>query len=84
MYRKIMAAYGRELDGCKVLAFSFEKESGPELYHYQLLNFRPKYFFFDCFGKMAQVIIPKDTEAEQMCIELAEESGGKKTLAILD
>lgn len=77
-YRAILEKEGiREY---KVLAFVFETESGPEYFHYQLMYpLRPVYHLFDCFGKIAQIVIPIDPENESMAIQLAESCGGEKT-----
>lgn len=77
-YRAILEKEGiREY---KVLAFVFETESGPEHFHYQLMYpLRPVYHLFDCFGKIAQIVVPKDTENEEMAVQLAESCGGEKT-----
>lgn len=79
-YREIMAGYGKRMEDCKVLAFAFDSASGPEMFHYELMYpLRPVYHVFDCFGKIAQVIVPVDPENERMCIALAESCGGEKT-----
>lgn len=79
-YREILASYGKRLEDCKVLAFAFETESGPEIFHYELMYpLRPVYHLFDCFGTIAQIVVPKDPENERMCIQLAESCGGEKT-----
>lgn len=79
-YRSILESYGKRMEDCKVLAFSFDTESGPEIFHYELMYpLRPIYHLFDCSGKIAQIVIPKDPENERMCIQLAESCGGTKT-----
>lgn len=79
-YRAILAEYGKRLEDCKVLAFSFEGEGGPALFHYELMHpLRPVYHLFDASGNVAQVVIPIDAENERMCVELAESCGGEKT-----
>lgn len=80
-YRQIMAGYGIRIEDCKILAFSFDSESGPELFHYELMApLRPVYHLFDYFGKIAQLVVPVDKENEKMCIQLAESCGGEKTI----
>ena len=79
-YLEILEKYGKSWDECKVLAFMFETEGGPEFFHYQLMYpLRPVYHLFDCSGNMAYVVVPKDPENERMCIQLAESCGGEKT-----
>ncbi len=79
-YREILAQYGKRLEDCRVLAFEFENEYGPEIFHYELMHpLRPVYHLFDCFGKIAQIVVPKDPENEAMAIQLAESCGGEKT-----
>ena len=79
-YRAILSEYGKRLEDCKVLAFSFEGEGGPALFHYELMHpLRPVYHLFDASGSVAQVVIPIDAENERMCVELAESCGGEKT-----
>jgi len=79
-YRDALAEYGKDLADCKVLAFHFETEAGPALFHYELMHpLRPVYHLFDAVGNIAQVVIPKDPENERMCIMLAESCGGEKT-----
>ena len=79
-YRSILESYGKRLEDCKVLAFAFETESGPEIFHYELMYpLRPVYHLFDCFGKIAQIVVPKDPENEEMAVLLAESCGGEIT-----
>lgn len=79
-YREILASYGKRLEDCKVLAFAFETESGPEIFHYELMYpLRPVYHLFDCFGKIAQIVVPNERENEEMAVQLAESCGGEKT-----
>ena len=79
-YREILASYGKRLEDCKVLAFEFETEYGPELFHYELMYpLRPVYHLFDCFGKIAQIVVPNDPKNEEMAVQLAESCGGEKT-----
>lgn len=78
-YREILASYGKRLEDCKVLAFAFETESGPEIFHYELMHpLRPVYHLFDRFGKIAQIVVPNDPENEELIVQLAEYSGGEK------
>lgn len=79
-YREILASYGKRLEDCKVLAFAFETESGSEIFHYELMcPLRPVYHLFDRFGKIAQIVVPKDPENEEMAVRLAKSCGGEKT-----
>lgn len=79
-YRSILESYGKRLEDCKVLAFAFETESGPEIFHYELMYpLRPVCHLFDSFGKIAQIVVPKDPENEEMAVRLAESCGGEKT-----
>lgn len=79
-YRQILAEYGKRLEDCKVLAFAFDTEHGPEIFHYELMfPLRPVYHLFDCFGNIAQIVVPKDPENEDMAVKLAESCGGEKT-----
>ena len=79
-YREILASYGKRLEDCKVLAFSFDGPGGPEIFHYELMApLRPVYHLFDCYDNTAVVIVPNDPENERMCIQLAESCGGSKT-----
>lgn len=79
-YRSILESYGKRLEDCKVLAFAFETESGPEIFHYELTYpLRPVYHLFDSFGKIAQIVVPNDPENEEMAVQLAESCGGEKT-----
>lgn len=84
-YREIMAASGRRLEDCKVLAFEFEKETGPEIFHFDLMDLdRPIYYLFDYFGRMAQIVVPRrDTENERKCIAKAEAAGGRTVFPVL-
>lgn len=79
-YRSILESYGKRLEDCKVLAFAFETESGPEIFHYELMHpLRPVYHLFDCSGNVAYIVVPKDPENEEMAVQLAESCGGSKT-----
>lgn len=79
-YREILASYGKRLEDCKVLAFVFDGPGGPEIFHYELMYpLRPVYHLFDCFGNIAQIVVPNDTENEEMAVQLAESCGGEKT-----
>ena len=84
-YRAAMDGYGKRIEDCKILAFEFETEAGPEIFHYELMcPLRPVYHLFDSFGNIAQIIVPKDPENERMCIQLAESCGGEKRPPIFD
>lgn len=79
-YREILASYGKRLEDCKVLAFVFDGPGGPEIFHYELMYpLRPVYHLFDCFGNIAQIVVPNDPENEEMAVQLAESCGGEKT-----
>ena len=79
-YREILASYGKRLEDCKVLAFAFDGPGGPQIFHYELMHpLRPVYHLFDCFGNIAQIVVPKDPENEEMAVQLAESCGGEKT-----
>ena len=71
---------GIRFDDCKVLAFVFDDIFGPMHYHYQLMFDSARYHLFDHIGSTAYVIIPNDDETEQICVQLAESCGGKKTV----
>lgn len=78
-YRDVLNSYGKRFEDCKVLAFEFDGPGGPEIFHYELMHpLRPVYHLFDCCGNVAYVVIPKDAENEQMCVQLAESCGGEK------
>lgn len=80
-YREIIEKECREWKDCKVLAFLFSNERGPERFHYKLMfEPRAKYYLFDCFGNVAQIVVPKDNENERICIQLAESCEGEKTI----
>ena len=80
MYREIIEKEGRKWDDCKVLAFAFDGPTGPEIFHYELMYpLRPVYHLFDCFGNIAQIVVPNDPENEEMAVQLAESCGGEKT-----
>ena len=79
-YRELLAEFGKRLEDCKVLAFRFENEFGPEMLHYELMYpLRPVYHLFDSFGNTAIVIVPVDSENEKMCKQLADLCGGVPT-----
>lgn len=75
-YRSILAT---ELDRCKVLAFSFGRDSGPEMYHYDLMTARVGYHLFDHVGRVAYVVIPDDPSVEALCAAIAGDCGGVRT-----
>lgn len=80
-YRAILAKEGKRFEDCRVVAFTFKDQSGPELFHYRLLmaDPRPEYVLFDCFGTMAQVIVADDERTVKRIQELAGQVGGEKT-----
>lgn len=78
-YRDILAANGIMFEDCTVLAFVFEKLSGPEHFHFDLMEQKPAYFLFDCWGNNANIIIPKDGNNAARIIEIAKLNGGHKT-----
>ncbi len=79
-YREILASHGKRLEDCKVLAFAFDGPGGPQIFHYELMHpLRPVYHLFDCFGNIAQIVVPNDPENEEMAVQLAESCGGEKT-----
>lgn len=79
-YRRILACYEKRLEDCRVLAFEFVRETGPEVFHYEIMSpRRPVYYLFDYIGKVAQIVVPKyDKENEDFCIEIAASCGGIK------
>lgn len=77
-YRAIMEKEG--IEECKVFAFAFLSDTGPEYFHYELMlaDPRPDYYLFDIMGEIAQVVAPKDAENDAIIVQLAESCGGKK------
>ena len=80
-YRAIMEKDGFAPDEWRVLSFVFEKENGPERFHFRLLLTvpGPGYYLFDCFDKTANVIVPNDDDNAAWIQQLAEQVGGHKT-----
>ena len=79
-YRAILERDGIRYEDCKVLAFAFETDGGPGIFHYKLMRtMYHVYYIFDCMGNIAQVVSPKNQDIEQKIISLAENVGGKKT-----
>ena len=80
-YREILAKGGIRFEDCLVLAFVFEHEKGPEKFHLWLMldQRRPKYHLFDCFDKIAQVIVPKEEAITEIICDIANRAGGKRT-----
>lgn len=80
-YRDILKKDRIRFEGCRVLAFTFERPLGPETFHLHLMNAdpRPEYHLFDCLEKTAQIIIPNDEPTAARVKDLAEQVGGKKT-----
>lgn len=79
-YRAILNEKGKTLEECDVLAFSFPNDSGPVVFHYELMR-RPclKYFIFDSSDRTAVVVMPKGLENQRSLIDLAVFCGGSKT-----
>ena len=80
-YRAIVENAGIRFNDCRILAFVFEPPARPETFHLLLMNARPRpeYHLFDCWGKMAQIVIPNDESTAARIQELAEQDGGHKT-----
>ena len=79
-YRAILNEKGKTLEECDVLAFSFPNDSGPGVFHYELmLRSYPQYFIFDSSDRTAVVVIPKGVENQRSLIDLAVFCGGSKT-----
>jgi len=76
-YREILAREGKNFDDCKVVAFEFESDYGPEIFHFELTYpLRPVYHIFDGYDNVAQIVIPQDEENERLLNMLAESCGG--------
>lgn len=83
-YREILAGYGKDWADCHVLAFQFDGEYGPNTFHYELMYpLRPVYHLFDRIGNVAQIVVPRDAENDQMCRILAESCGGEEISPVL-
>ena len=81
LYTEILEQQGIHFKDCDVLAFVFEQELRPELFHFGLMMYEPRpiYFLFDCWDKNANVVVPKDEKNAAVIISIAEQDGGKKT-----
>ena len=71
--------HGVSPEDCRVLSFVFEYPIKTELFHYGLMAEKPDYYLFDCFDKIANVVVPKDETNEAHIILIAEQFGGQKT-----
>lgn len=80
-YRAILAKEGKRFEDYRVVAFTFNEKGGPERFHLRLLMTvpGPEYVLFDCFGLIAQVIVPNDERTVKWVQELAGQVGGEKT-----
>lgn len=80
-YRAIIAKEGKRFEDYRVVAFTFKEKGGPERFHFRLLMTvpGPEYVLFDCFGLIAQVIVPNDERTVKLVQELAGQVGGEKT-----
>ena len=80
-YRAVLEKAGIRFEDCRVLAFTFLSDLGPQYCHYDMMmaDPRPKYHLIDCVGETVYIIVPgNDAENERMCIQLAEANGGRK------
>lgn len=82
-YREILASYGKRLEDCKILAFSFNCPEDTALFHYGLMSDKPDYFFYDCTGTYAAVVSPKDEQNAAKIVSISERIGGRQTTPIL-
>lgn len=84
-YQDVLAAHGRRLEDCKLLAFVFGGIDTPAKFHFWLMLDvrRPKYYLFDNFENYAQIIAPKDDAAIELIRDIAGRAGGKETTPIL-
>ena len=78
-YREILAGIGIRFEDCRILAFTFKQERRPELFHFGLMLHepRPVYYLFECWGKYANVVVPKDEENAAVIIAIAARDGGE-------
>ena len=77
----------RTIGQCEVLSFAFNSESGPEMFHYDLMNGSAEYILFDCRKDkaMASVIIERGIPVyRERIIELAKRNGGAQVAADLN
>ena len=81
-YREIVEGMGVRYEDCRVLAFRFERERGPELFHYALMlaENRPEYLSFDCEGLTANVIVHNVPEDVDKVTKMALADGGTPTM----
>ena len=79
--RAILEKDGIRFEDCRVLAFAFDGPGGPEIFHFGLMLDlrRPEYYLFDCWEKMAQVIIPNNDAVSEIVFDIATRADGKKT-----
>ena len=79
-YRDIVMMYGVKLEQCVVLAYGFPQTNGPIQFHWRLLMADPcpKYYLFDSFDNVAQIVIPKDKAIADAINEIATSCGGIK------
>lgn len=84
-YQDVLAAQGRRLEDCKLLAFVFGGSDTPAKFHFGLMLdvHRPKYYLFDSFENYAQIIAPKDDAVIELIRDIAGRAGGKETTPIL-
>ena len=66
-----------KIEDCKVLAFQFDYETRVEMFHYDLMARKYDYYLFDCSGKTAYLIIPKEAD-ESIFVNVAVECKGKQ------
>lgn len=78
-YRDILAKDGIRFEDCRVLAFVFEQERRPEIFHYALMDEKPDYYLFNCWDNNAHVVVPKDETNAAHIKLIAENLGGHKT-----
>lgn len=83
VYREILERAGIRFEDCTVLGFAFEYQMQTELFHYGLMAEKTDYFVFDCWGKYANVVAPKDEQDAAIIIAVAAKNGGKKITPIL-
>ena len=82
-YREILAKSGIRIEDCRILSFVFKQEKRPELFHFGLMIHKPVYYLFECWGKYANVVVPKDEQNASIIIGLAKQDGGELTTSIL-
>lgn len=81
-YREIVEGLGVRYEDCRVLAFRFERETGPESFHYSLMlaGNRPEYLSFNKEGQTANVIVRNDAEIVEAVTKIASGDGGVPTM----